>query len=63
METIHGREYSDTRFNEELQETEYYIVDWDEWKTEEEVEEQNEEENYWLNDYPNEIDDERIDED
>ncbi len=55
MDTIHGREYSDKRFNEDLQEYEYYIDEWDEWKTEEEVEEQNEEEDYWLNDFPSQL--------
>ena len=56
MSTIQGREYSDTRFNEDIQEFEYYIDEWDEWKTEEEIEEQNEEEDYWINDFPNQVD-------
>lgn len=63
MGNIKGMEYSDTRYNEVEEEEEYFIDDWGVWLSEEDVKDRIEEEDYWVNDYPNEIDDERIDED
>lgn len=47
MGTIKGMEYSDKRFNEDIQENEYYIDDWNDWYTKEEIKEELEEQNYW----------------
>lgn len=46
MGTIRGKEYSSVRTNE-FGEREYYIDQYDEWMTKEEVQEQNDEEGYW----------------
>lgn len=69
MGTIFGKEYSDTRYNE-FEEKEYYIEDWNDWYTEEDIREELKEVDYWINDFPRECegddedyDDEEEDED
>ena len=50
MGKILGMEYSDTQVNE-YEETEYYIDEWDEWCTKEDIKESLKEMNYWNNDF------------
>jgi len=47
-------EYSDTRYNE-YDEKEYFIDDWDDWFTSEEVYDRKKEIKYWNEDYTNEV--------
>ena len=56
MGTILGQEYSQTRYNE-YEEKEYYIEDWNDWYTKDEIKEQLKELNYWTNDFPRECED------
>ena len=53
MGAILGQEYSDTRFNE-YDEKEYYIDDWNDWYTKDEIREELKEVNYWNNDFARE---------
>ena len=64
MGTILGKEYSETRYNE-FEEKEYYIDDWNDWYTEEEIREELKEIDYWVNDFPRECegDDDDYDDD
>ena len=48
MGKILGVEYSDTQINE-YDEKEYYIDDWNDWYTKEEIRETLEEMDYWNN--------------
>lgn len=54
MGKIKGMEYSDTRYNE-YDEKEYFIDDWDNWFTSEEVYDRKKEIKYWNEDYTNEV--------
>nr|WP_314475124.1 hypothetical protein [uncultured Prevotella sp.] len=54
MGKIKGMEYSDTRYNE-YDEKEYFIDDWDDWFTSEEVYDRKKEIKYWTDDYANEV--------
>lgn len=54
MGKIKGMEYSDTRYNE-YDEKEYFIDDWDDWFTSDEVYDRKKEIKYWTNDYANEV--------
>jgi hypothetical protein len=54
MGTIKGMEYSQTRYNED-EEKEYYIDDWGDWYTVDDIKREQAEQNYWLNDYANEV--------
>ncbi len=54
MGKIKGMEYSDTRYNE-YDEKEYFIDDWDDWFTAEEVYDRKKEIKYWNEDYTNEV--------
>ena len=54
MGKIKGMEYSDTRYNE-YDEKEYFIDDWDNWFTADEVYDRKEEIKYWNEDYANEV--------
>lgn len=53
MGKILGVEYSDTQINE-YDEKEYYIDDWNDWYTKEEIRETLEEMDYWNNDFASE---------
>ena len=53
MGTILGQEYSDIRTND-YDEREYYIDDWNDWYTKEEIREELKEINYWNNEFSNE---------
>lgn len=54
MGKIKGMEYSDTRYNE-YDEKEYFIDDWDDWFTSDEVYDRKKEIKYWTNDYANKV--------
>lgn len=54
MGKIKGMEYSDTRYNE-YDEKGYFIDDWDDWFTVEEVYDRKKEIKYWNEDYTNEV--------
>ena len=56
MGTILGQEYSQTRYNE-YEEKEYYIEDWNDWYTKDEIKEQLKELDYWTNHFPRECED------
>ena len=53
MGKILGVEYSDTQINE-YDEKEYYIDDWNDWYTKEEIRETLEEMDYWNDDFASE---------
>ena len=55
MGEILGMEYSDVQIND-FDEKEYFIDDWDDWYTKEEISEEIKEQNYWINDFPRETD-------
>ena len=52
MGTILGMEYSDVRRND-FEEREYYIDDWNDWYTREEIREELRDMNSWLTDLGN----------
>ena len=47
MGTILGQEYSETRYND-FDEKEYYIDDWNDWFTKDEIKEELAEQGYWI---------------
>ena len=53
MGKILGKEYSDVRING-YDEKEYYIDDWNDWYTKEEIREELKEMNYWIKDFSSE---------
>ena len=62
MGTILGQEYSETRYND-FDEKEYYIDDWNDWFTKDEIKEELAEQGYWINDFPRECEGEDLDDD
>uniref|UniRef100_A0AB33J1R4 Uncharacterized protein n=1 Tax=Prevotella sp. GTC17259 TaxID=3236795 RepID=A0AB33J1R4_9BACT len=54
MGTIKGLEFSDTRKNDDG-EREYYIDDWDDWFTVDEIKDRLAEEAYWENDFAGDV--------
>ena len=58
MGIILGQEYSETRFND-YDEKEYYIDDWNDWYTRDEIREELKEIAYWNNDFSNDCYDEQ----